>query len=105
MHMREVWCRFYYRAGNSIRRISEKWLSNVPYDAVSVAQFQAEVKEKTPLIEVFLGKNLIPSYQLFVLVLLQQIASHTPTNTTSGSYGYFYEYLITEALAVTPAIK
>jgi calcineurin-like phosphoesterase family protein len=86
-------------------KLVEKWLAIGRDEAISIAQQQAELKENTRLIEVVLGKNLIPSYPLFVLVLLQQIATHTPTNTTSGSYGYFYEYLITEALAVTSAIK
>lgn len=52
-----------------------------------------------------LGNNLVPNYPIFVLIVLQQIIAQTPINTTSGSYGYFYEYLITEALAATSAIK
>ena len=86
-------------------KLVEKWLSIGRDEAISIAEQQAELKEYRRLIEVVLGKNLIPSYPIFVLVLLQQITAHTPTNTTSGSYGYFYEYLITEALATTSAIK
>jgi predicted MPP superfamily phosphohydrolase len=86
-------------------KLVEKWLSIGRDEAMSVMAQQAELKEYKRLIEVVLGKNLIPSYPIFVLVLLQQINAHTPTNTTSGSYGYFYEYLITEALATTSAIK
>ncbi len=52
------------------------------------------------LVTELIGKNLIPSYPLFVLILLQQIESQTPLETSmaSGSYGFLYESLLTLAL-------
>ena len=45
-----------------------------------------------------LGKNLLPSYPLFVLMILQVYESQQTHKTTSGSYGYYYEALIASAL-------
>jgi hypothetical protein len=86
-------------------KLTEKWLNVGRDESLPIADQQAELREYTRIVEVVLGNNLIPHYPIFVLIVLQQIATHTPINTTSGSYGYFYEYLITEALASTAAIK
>ena len=45
-----------------------------------------------------LGKNLLPSYPLFILMILQVYESQQSLNTASGSYGYYYEALIASAL-------
>ncbi len=45
-----------------------------------------------------LGKNLLPSYPIFVLIILQTYESQQALHTASGSYGYYYEALITAAL-------
>ena len=86
-------------------KITEKWLNVGRDESLPLGEHEAELREYTHKVEVVLGNNLIPHYPIFVLIVLQQIATHTPINTTSGSYGYFYEYLITEALASTSAIK
>jgi hypothetical protein len=86
-------------------KLTEKWLNVGRDESLPITDQQVELREYTRIVEVVLGNNLIPHYPIFVLIVLQQIATHTPTNTTSGSYGYFYEYLITGALASTSAIK
>jgi 3',5'-cyclic AMP phosphodiesterase CpdA len=55
--------------------------------------------EKT--VSSLLGNNFIPSYPIFILVLLQQMEARTPIEIapTSGSYGFLYESLLTIALA------
>ena len=45
-----------------------------------------------------LGKNLLPSYPLFILMILQVYESQQSLNTASGSYGYYYESLIASSL-------
>ena len=46
-----------------------------------------------------IGKNLVPSYPFIVLTLLQTMEAAVIPTTASGSYGYLYEALITEALS------
>jgi hypothetical protein len=49
-------------------------------------------------IEMLLGKSMIPSHPIFVLMMLQVYESQTPLNTAQGLYGYYYEFLISLAL-------
>jgi hypothetical protein len=46
-----------------------------------------------------LGTNFLPPYPFFILAILQQLEAKIPVNTSSGSYGYLYEALLTIALA------
>lgn len=45
-----------------------------------------------------LGKNYIPPYPFYILVLLQQLEVGISVSTTSGSIGYLYESLLTLSL-------
>lgn len=49
-----------------------------------------------------LGNRLIPSYPFLILILIQQIESQSNHKLESGSFGYFYEYLITQSLSALP---
>jgi predicted MPP superfamily phosphohydrolase len=53
------------------------------------------------VVSLLLGQDFIPSHPIFILMILQQMEAGVPLNTagTSGSYGYLYEALLTEALA------
>jgi 3',5'-cyclic AMP phosphodiesterase CpdA len=55
--------------------------------------------EKT--VSLLMGKNFIPTYPIFILMLLQQMEATTRLETApnSGSYGFLYESLLTTALA------
>jgi len=46
-----------------------------------------------------LGKNLLPSYPVIVLAILQSYVTNRNPNSSTGSYGQMYEALITAALA------
>lgn len=55
------------------------------------------------LVNSLLGKNLIPAYPAFVLILLQQSEANVPLETQVGTLGYLYETLIVAALARSTA--
>lgn len=48
-----------------------------------------------------IGKNLLPAYPLFVLMLIQQLESGSTNTTAHGAQGYLYESLITLSLRKT----
>lgn len=50
-------------------------------------------------VNTLLGKNLLPSYPVIILAILQSYATQRSANTSAGSYGQMYEALITAALA------
>jgi predicted MPP superfamily phosphohydrolase len=58
------------------------------------------VAESTRVVDTVLGRNLLPSYPVNVLTLLQTYDASAGTNTGGvGSYGQVYEALITARLA------
>jgi predicted phosphodiesterase len=85
-------------------RLIEKWLSIGRNDTLEREQLMYEVSQAERLVDTVLGKNLVPAHPIFVLVLLQQFEAHTPVDTRSGAYGYFYDILITAALNQTSSL-
>ena len=65
----------------------------------------ALISERERAIDTLLGKNMLPSYPLFVLTLLQTIEAGTSHRLTSGAFGHIYETLITQSiLRVAPQL-
>ena len=59
--------------------------------------YQVSATEK--VVDNLLGKNLLPSLPLMVLMILQTAEAAASPGAGSGAYGYLYEVLITCALA------
>ena len=52
-------------------------------------------------VDMVLGRNLVPSYPVFVLTILHMADSEGPAGPSASSYGQYYEYLITKSLKDT----
>ena len=50
-------------------------------------------------VNTLIGKNLLPSYPVIILALLQSSNQMVSPSSSAGSYGQMYEALITAALA------
>lgn len=87
--------------GHRLRgRLIEKWYNlgqEFTGNEIEIARKTANVEH---VINTLLGKNLLPSYPIFILSLLQSYEAGTNHNTNLGTYGYHYEALITAALTV-----
>lgn len=77
--------RKWYRLGQSEYLIEESGVSQ-------------NIVRAEKLISSILGKNFVPPYPFYILVILQQLEVGISVNSTSGSLGYLYESLITLAL-------
>jgi ABC-type oligopeptide transport system ATPase subunit len=82
-------------------KMVEKWVALGQEYSLSEEELAVRVRDAEHLIETILGKNLLPSYPFFILTILQAMEADRPHTTILGSYGYFYEFFITEALALT----
>lgn len=51
-----------------------------------------------------IGRNYVPSTPFFLLTLLQSMESGNTLEVTANTYGYYYEYLITQSLG-TASVK
>jgi len=60
--------------------------------------FEKRVNHAEKTIQSVIGKGIVPSNPLFLLSMLQCIDSESPTNGSSGAYGFYYEYLILRSL-------
>jgi hypothetical protein len=86
--------------GRALRdRIITNWITLGRETEIDEGELAAKIKSYAHAIDIVLGKNLIPSYPVFILVLLQQLEASASNTTATGSYGYFYEYLITQSLS------
>jgi predicted phosphodiesterase len=79
-------------------RLIEKWFSIGGRYTLDPDELAHQVKQAGYLVDTILGKNLVPSYPIFVLSILQQIETQHPLNTKTGAFGYFFEALITGSL-------
>ncbi|MEN0064880.1 MAG: metallophosphoesterase [Myxococcota bacterium] len=68
-------------------------------DSQVVAALQREAIKAEESISNLIGKGLVPSYPLFVLILLQQLEAGRNHDTSAGSQGYLYHTLIVTALS------
>ncbi|MDD2934015.1 MAG: metallophosphoesterase [Methylotenera sp.] len=88
--------------GNQLREeLIERWFTVGQEFSISTEQLENQVIETKRVMDAMLGRNLLPAYPIFILIILQQIEAHTNLNTSSGALGYLYEHLITTSLAKT----
>lgn len=62
-------------------------------------EFDVRVHQTESLINSVIGKNLVPSQPLYVLVLLQGCDSRQFADLQNGTLAHYYQFLITKSLA------
>ncbi len=80
----------------------EKWYSLGKIYIVDEVELKKEVIQAEKIISSLIGNNFVPSFPIFILAMLQQLEIRNPVETTSGSYGYLYESLLTMSLSKNP---
>jgi hypothetical protein len=93
-------CRYEIRPfGHELRdRLIEKWLRLGQEHQIEQDDLYHRLREAASTVNRLLGDNLLPASPVYILLLLQQIEAEVPLDTSAGSYGYFYEALVTMAL-------
>lgn len=76
----------------------EKWITLGKEHLVEQAELHHELRQTANIINRLLGDNLFPPNPVYILMLLQQLEANIPLDTIAGSYGYFYEAVLTLAL-------
>ncbi len=84
-------------------RMIERWLSLGREHSVDPEKLVYEIDRIEKVIDTLLRKGVLPSYPVFVLIILQTIEANISLKTVSGSYGYLYDVLITMSLRKTGA--
>lgn len=78
-----------------------KWTTLGREFTISEETLELETDERERIINVIIGKDYLPPYPLYILIMLNTIEAKIPISTTGASTGYLYEVLITTALART----
>lgn len=88
--------------GNQLREeLIERWFTIGQEFSLSESDLENQVVDTKRIVDSVLGRNLLPSHPIFILIVLQQIEAQTNLTTGSGALGYLYEHLITSSLAKT----
>lgn len=88
--------------GNQLREeLIEMWFTIGQEFSLSESDLENQVVDTKRVVDSVLGRNLLPSHPIFILIILQQIEAQTNLTTGSGALGYLYEHLITSSLAKT----
>ncbi len=75
-----------------------KWIEIGQVDNISQQDLTREHDDMKHTLDSVLGQNLVPAHPLFLLIILQQCEGDIPHDIQSSAYGYYYEYLIIQAL-------
>lgn len=76
-----------------------KWFSLGSDYSETEADLAHSISAVETTVNTLLGKNLLPSYPVIILAILQSYAAGRGSSSSAGSYGQMYEALITAALA------
>jgi len=88
--------------GNQLREeLIERWFTIGQEFSISPIKLENQIIETKRIVDAMLGRNLLPAYPIFILIILQQIEAQTNLNASGGALGYLYEHLITTSLAKT----
>jgi predicted MPP superfamily phosphohydrolase/energy-coupling factor transporter ATP-binding protein EcfA2 len=78
-------------------RLIHKWLSLDPSNLTpeELVSRKGTIRNQ---VNVLLGNKIIPSFPFFLLILIGEAEVQTEHRLESGAFGYFYEFLITNAI-------
>jgi hypothetical protein len=75
-----------------------RWFNLGSAYETSEIEISKKIDHAEKLINTVLGKNLIPSVPFYLLTLLQSFEAGHQSEIQNSAYGYYYQYLITQAI-------
>lgn len=85
--------------GNVMRsRLIDRWNRLGIEEHIEEVELVRKNDRAKQIIDSIIGKNLVPSYPIFLLTLLQAIEIGQPHSLEESSYGHYYNFLITRAI-------
>jgi Calcineurin-like phosphoesterase len=86
-------------------RLITDWYLLGAEDTITEKDLNMRIRHATQVVDTVIGRSFLPAFPIFILTILQQIEASTSHKTASGSYGYFYEFLITRSLSNSGAAR
>jgi len=89
--------------GPSLRaKLIDKWNTLGQEDEIDDKRLLRMRDNSEKIVDTIIGKNYVPSYPLFLLTILQSIEIGRPHDLEYSTYGYYYQFLITQSLSKIP---
>lgn len=79
-------------------RLVEKWNTLGKEEIIDEEELIRKNDEAQQIINMIIGKNYVPSYPIFLLIILQTIEAGHSHHLEESSFGYYYQYLVIEAI-------
>jgi len=80
----------------------DKWNTLGQEDEIDDKRLLRMRDNSEKIVDTIIGKNYVPSYPLFLLTILQSIEIGRPHDLEYSTYGYYYQFLITQSLSKIP---
>jgi hypothetical protein len=85
--------------GHSLREtLIKKWILIGKQSTINKNDLVYKTREKADSINKTIGYNIVPSYPIYLLTLLQAMEANETSSLAKSSYGYYYEFLIMKYL-------
>jgi len=92
--------------GHKLReKIIQKWIQLGQETTIDKKDLLYMTREKSASINTTVGYNIVPSFPIYLLTLLQAMEANETSSLAKSSYGYYYEFLIMKYLNANAAME
>lgn len=95
--------------GRKRLELIRKWIDLMDDEFENDQAKEFQIKELSKIVNSVIGKNLIPSFPVYILTILQANELNSTTNFEQSTFGHYYDVLIKSALGqvikVNPEIE
>jgi len=79
------------------RKLIEKWNKMGQESYIQLDDLENINSNSEKIINVIIGRNYVPAYPIYLLIILQTIEIGAQHNLRENTFGYYYEFLITQS--------
>ncbi len=80
-------------------KLIERWNTLGKEGSIKESEIIRKNDEAQQVFNTIIGRNYVPSYPIFLLIILQAIEAGNPHELEESSFGYYYQYLIYDSLS------
>jgi len=79
------------------KTLIEKWNKLGQENYIQLDDLEINNSNSEKVIDAIIGRNYVPAYPIYLLIILQSIEAGTPHSLKESTFGYYYEFLITQS--------
>ena len=79
------------------KTLIEKWNKLGQENYIQLDDLEIKNSNSEKIIDAIIGRNYVPAYPIYLLTILQSIEAGSPHSLKESTFGYYYEFLITQS--------